>query len=179
MKNEAFEQAVTMHKDRVHSYAAMMLRDATEAQDVAQEAMVRLWQNRGQVVPEAARPWLMRTTHNLCIDRLRKRKVRGEIDDAETVMERKADANPGPRQLAESGQLGELIEKALGSLAAMDRAVLVMREVQGLPYDEIAKTLDLPLGTLKARLHRARERLRGKLSRIGVTPWAKPNDDAA
>jgi RNA polymerase sigma-70 factor (ECF subfamily) len=55
-------------------------------------------------------------------------------------------------------------------MAEQDRAVLVMREVQGLPYDEIAKSLDLPLGTLKARLHRARDRLRAKLIRVGVTP---------
>jgi RNA polymerase sigma-70 factor (ECF subfamily) len=54
-----------------------------------------------------------------------------------------------------------------------------MREVQGLPYDEIAQALGMPLGTLKARLHRARERLRTKLSRAGVTPWSKTSDDAA
>ena len=52
----------------------------------------------------------------------------------------------------------------------LDRAVIVMREIQGLPYDEIAETLGVPLGTLKARLHRARDRLRAQLCRVGVTP---------
>jgi RNA polymerase sigma-70 factor (ECF subfamily) len=179
MDNEAFEKAVVTHKDRVHSYATMMLRDAAEAQDVAQEALVRLWQYRGQVGERAARPWLMRTAHNLCIDRIRRRKVRAEIEEGETVMERKADDNPGPRQLAEAGELGRRIDAALRDLSPQDRAVVVMREVQGLPYDEIAQALGLPLGTLKARLFRARERLREKLSRIGVTPWSKTNDDAA
>jgi RNA polymerase sigma-70 factor (ECF subfamily) len=179
MNNEAYENAAMMHKDRVHSYAAMMLRDAAEAQDVAQEALVRLWQNRGHVAPEAARPWLMRTAHNLCIDRLRRRKVRGEIDDADAVMERQAAADPGPGQLAESSQLGTMIERALEALAPLDRAVLTMREVQGMSYDEIARALDLPLGTLKARLHRARDRLRGRLTRVGVMPWSRKSNDAA
>jgi RNA polymerase sigma-70 factor (ECF subfamily) len=178
MEHEAFEKAVTMHKDRVYSYAARMLRDAAEAQDVAQEALVRLWQHRGQVGADGARPWLMRTTHNLCIDRLRKRRVRAEIADAETAMQRQAAPDPGPRQLVESSELGRVIENAMSSLAPADRAVLVMREVQKLPYDEIATALGLPLGTLKARLHRARDRLRAKLTRIGVTPWATPSDAA-
>jgi RNA polymerase sigma-70 factor (ECF subfamily) len=170
MDDRAFEQAVTLHKDRVHSYATMMLRNRTEAQDVAQDALIRLWNHRQRVERRGARLWLMRTTHNLCIDRLRQRKVRAEIPDGETVMEAKPDATPDPQQLAHSTELGRLIERELGALSPPDRAVLVMREVQGLPYDEIAQALELPLGTLKARLHRAREKLRARLTRAGVAP---------
>jgi RNA polymerase sigma-70 factor (ECF subfamily) len=179
MDNKAFERTVCMNKDRVHSYATMMLRDPTEAQDVAQETMVRFWQHREVVRLDAARSWLMRTTHNLCIDRMRRRKVRAEVEEGDEIVDRQATANPGPRQLAESGETGSAIRTALGALAPLDRSVIVMREVQGLPYDEIARALDLPLGTLKARLHRARERLRNRLSRVGVTPWMKTGNDAA
>jgi RNA polymerase sigma-70 factor (ECF subfamily) len=63
-----------------------------------------------------------------------------------------------------------VLERALGALPERDRAVIVLREVQGLPYNEIAEVLGVPLGTLKARLHRAREQLRAKLVRAGVTP---------
>ena len=80
------------------------------------------------------------------------------------------DTAPGPTRLVESNQLAIAIENALGSLSVEDRAVVVLREVQGLHYDEIARTLNMPLGTLKAKLHRARERLRGKLVRAGVAP---------
>jgi len=170
---------VVTHKNRVHSFAAMMLRDAAEAQDVAQGALIRLWRFRGQVGEQGARPWLMRTAHNLCIDRLRRRRVRAAVDEGEDVMERQADEKPGPWQLAEAGELARKINEALCNLPTQDRAVVVMREVQGLPYDEIAHSLGVPLGTVKARLHRARERLRSKLSRIGVTPWSKTSDDAA
>jgi RNA polymerase sigma-70 factor (ECF subfamily) len=170
MRNEAFEKAVMVHKDRVHAYAAWMLGNSEEAQDVAQEAMIRLWQHRGQVNGQGARPWLMRTTYNLCIDSIRKRKVRSEVDEGDAVIERQQGKNPDAARLTASGELGLAIRKALEGMQPQDRAVIVMREVQGLPYGEIAEALDLPLGTLKARLHRARDRLRDKLSRAGVMP---------
>ncbi len=170
MDNRGFEEAVGLHKDRVHSYATMMLKDAAEAQDVAQEALVRLWQHRGSVDEPGARSWLMRTAHNLCIDRLRKRRVRSEVADGETVVDLQSDHNPGPQQRAEASEIGNRIEGALAAMSDLDRAVIVMREVQGLPYEEIAEALGVPLGTLKARLHRARDRLRAHLSRVGVRP---------
>jgi RNA polymerase sigma-70 factor (ECF subfamily) len=168
MDREAFERVVHEQKDRVYSYASMMLRGSAEAQDVAQEALVRLWQHRSTVENGAAHFWLRRTVHNLCIDRLRRDKTRAEAD-----LEPDRTAGPeettGPQRLAESGELGRMIRKALGRLPARDRAVLILREVQGLPYAEIAEILELPLGTLKARLHRAREQLRKRLIRAGVT----------
>lgn len=156
-------------KDRVFSYASMVLRDPTEAQDVAQEALVRLWKHRGRVDAPGAHLWLKRTAHNLCIDRLRQRKSRPEVG-TELLETASPDPAPGPRQLAEAGELGRQLENALGALKPRDQAVLVLREVQGLPYGEIAQILGMPLGTLKARLHRAREQLRAKLVRAGVTP---------
>ena len=170
MDNRGFEEAVSLHKNRVSSFASMMLKDTAEAQDVAQEALVRLWQHRGSVDEPGARSWLMRTAHNLCIDRLRKRRVRSEVADGETVVDLQSDHNPGPQQRVEASEIGERIEGALAALSGPDRAVIVMREVQGLPYDEIAQALGVPIGTLKARLHRARDRLRTQLCRVGVTP---------
>jgi RNA polymerase sigma-70 factor (ECF subfamily) len=170
MRNEAFEKAVMVHKDRVHAYAALMLGNSVEAQDVAQEAMIRLWQHRGQVNGQGARPWLLRTAHNLCIDSIRRRKVRSEVDEGDTVIDRQQGAGPDAQQLSESNELGGAIRDALEGMQPQDRAVIVMREVQGLPYGEIAEALGLPLGTLKARLHRARDRLRARLSRVGVMP---------
>ena len=169
MQEEAFEEAVMLYKDRVHAYATVMLRDPAEAQDVAQEALVRLWEHRGREEQRGAKLWLMRTVRNLCIDRIRRVKVRSEVGDGDEVVEAEADQHtPSPEKLTESGQLGQVIEDALGALSPQDRSVIVMREVQGLPYDEIASILEMPLGTLKARLHRARERLRNRLTRAGV-----------
>ena len=169
MDNVAYERVVRDEKDRVYSYASRMLRHPTEAQDVAQEALVKLWQHRSRVEDEGARFWLRRTAHNLCIDRIRRRRTRPEVD-TELQENITADTRWGPARLAESSELGRLIETALGALQPRDRAVLILREVQGLPYAEIAGILEVPLGTLKARLHRAREQLRAKLVRAGVSP---------
>jgi RNA polymerase sigma-70 factor, ECF subfamily len=170
MDSRAFEQAVLEHKDRVHGYAAMMLRDSAEAQDVAQEALVRLWTHRDEIETSLAGVWLLRTTRNLCIDRLRRRSVRAEVADGPDVLERQAGSAPDPERIAGSGEASRALLRALEDLSEADRTVIVMREVQGLPYDEIASTLGVPLGTLKARLHRARERLRTELVRVGVSP---------
>ncbi len=169
MENAAFERAALQHRDRIHSYAVLMLRDVEEARDVSQEALVKLWQHHKKVDDQGAGMWLTRTTHNLCIDRIRKRKVRAEVDNEKTLPVQ-PDTAPGPGTLAESSELGRIISTALHELAPTDRAVVVMREVQGLAYDEIAHALNVPLGTLKARLYRARERLRARLVRSGVAP---------
>ena len=169
MDTVAYEGVVRDEKDRIYSYATRMLRHTAEAQDVAQEALVKLWQHRSCVEADGARFWLTRTAHNLCIDRIRRRRSRPEVD-TELKDDITADNRVGPGRLAESAELGRLIEGALGELSARDRALLILREVQGLPYAEIAGIVNVPLGTLKARLHRAREQLRTKLARAGVAP---------
>jgi RNA polymerase sigma-70 factor (ECF subfamily) len=168
MEPEGFERAVAENKDRIYSYAVMMLRNSAEAQDVAQETLVRLWEHRAAVVPETARAWLTRTAHNLCIDRIRRDRVRNEVGPADEHPT--PDAGPGPQRLAASSELARLLGRAVAELAPDYRAVVILREVQHLAYDEIASALGVPLGTVKARLHRAREQLRERLVREGVTP---------
>ena len=169
MDGEAFERVVREQRNRAYAYAARMLRRPAEAQDVTQEALVRMWQHRQNVDGETAGFWLRRTVHNLCIDRIRRRKSSPEVEVEleETIS---PDNRVGPERLAESAELGRMIEGALAELKPRDRAVVILREVEGLPYSEIAGILELPLGTLKARLHRARELLRAKLERAGVRP---------
>jgi len=158
-----------MHKDRVYQYARMMLRSEAEAQDVAQEALIRLWGHRETVDFSRVRAWLLRTAKNLCIDLIRKRQVRAEVDDGDAVVNEQRAMGHGAWQQVHAGELGQMMSDALSSLKPQDRAVVVLREIQGMPYDEIAETLEIPIGTLKARLHRARERLRTRLVRTGVT----------
>jgi len=169
MNDGGFENAVREHKDSLHGYAFWMLRDRDDARDVAQEAMVRLWQHRSEVPDEAAKAWLLRTAHHLCVDRLRRRAVRSgpDMEDVAPVLK---DPSPTPLRSASSREAGKGIADALASLSERDRAIVLLREVHGMPYDEIARTLDMNLGTLKATLHRARERLREYLVHAGITP---------
>jgi RNA polymerase sigma-70 factor (ECF subfamily) len=169
MTTVEFEDAVREHKDRVYGYARSLLRDSEDARDAAQECLVKLWQHKDQVEPGAGcRSWLLRAAHNLCIDRIRRRTVRREVDPEESA--ELADARPGPERLAASSHAGQLLERALMGLGERDRAIVLLREIEGLRYEEIAEILGMNLGTLKATLHRARERLRRDLVRQEVTP---------
>lgn len=170
MTTVEFQSAVLEHKDRVHSYARSILRDPEDAKDVAQECLVRLWHHRERVEPGVGcRSWLLRSAHNLCIDRLRRRRSRPEVAHDESAYDT-ADGRPGPDRLVSSAEVGGRLERALLDLDHRDRAIVLLREVEGLTYEEIAEMLDLKMGTLKAILHRTREKLRHSLTRAEVTP---------
>jgi len=170
MTTTEFQAAVLEHKDRVHSYARSILRDSEDAKDVAQECLVRLWRHHEKVEPGAGcKNWLLRAAHNLCIDRLRRRSSRPETSPGDDVAE-PTDARPGPERLASSTEVGGRLERALLDLDHRDRAIVLLREVEGLSYEEIAEALGLKMGTLKATLHRSREKLRIALVRAEVTP---------
>ncbi len=170
MTDEGFDLAVREHRNRVHSHAFWLLRDGEEARDILQEAMVRLWRHRSDVPDAAARAWLLRTTHRLCLDRLRRRAARPEFPEAPSPDPPSVDPAPDPERNAASASLGLVLERALARLSSRDRAIVLLRDAEGLPYEEIAETLGLPLGTVKAALHRSRERLREVLLHEGVHP---------
>lgn len=169
MTSDGFRQAVLDHGDRLHSYAVWMVHDREEARDVTQEALVRLWQNRERVNEETARSWLMRTVHNLCVDRMRRKTTRNEVP-SEGIEPILADVAVGPERATASHHLRLAIGRALRTLSERDRAIVLMREVHEMSYEEIAGVMDVPLGTLKSTLHRARERLRLELASAGVVP---------
>jgi RNA polymerase sigma-70 factor (ECF subfamily) len=169
MTEDAYVRAVEDHRNRVHSLAFWMLRDREAAKDVAQEALVRMWQHRTDITPETSRSWLLRTVQNLCIDHSRRRSVRSgpPLDDVTPVLPA---PGPDPAHAASVGQAGDAIADALQILSPRDRAIVLMREVQGMSYEEIADSFAMPLGTLKASLHRSRERLRKVLVASGIRP---------
>lgn len=170
MTTMEFETAVLENKDRVYSYARGILRDPEEAKDVVQESLIRLWRHREQVeAGPGCRSWLFRSAHNLCVDRLRRRSSSPERPGDDTG-DNATDARPSPERLTSSIEVASGLERALMGLDHRDRAIVLLREVEGLPYDEIATLLDIKLGTLKATLHRAREKLRHALVRAEVTP---------
>jgi len=168
MEVEAYRQAVLELKDRVFGYAAQLLRDREEARDVTQEALLRLWEHREAVAdPAAAKPWLLRTVHNLCIDRLRQRRSRGtaSLDD---VVEPAADPSCAPDRPSNERSRRTEVERALGRIPPRDRALLLLREVHGHSYEELADLMGAPIGTLKSLLHRARARLRREVEMLRV-----------
>ena len=148
---------------RVYTFALYTLRRREDAEDVTQEVLARLWQNREAVTSEGMTAWVMRVTRNLVIDVARRRRARAAVmaegADAQIAAEFVASRHRADED-AERGELRGALERAVAGLEEPYRSIVVMREIQGLAYEEVAESLELPLGTVKAYLHRARRRLR-------------------
>jgi RNA polymerase sigma-70 factor (ECF subfamily) len=159
----AFEALVVAHQHRVYGVALRMLGDATEAQDAAQDVFLRAHRALGAFRGEARlSTWLYAITARVCLSRLaggrrpRERRGDGELGQL-------PDGGPGPEQVLELGELAEALHRAIAELPAERRLVVLLRDVEGLPYEAIAEALALPVGTVRSRLHRARLDLKAKL----------------
>ena len=161
-----FRSVVLPHLDAAYGYARWLTRDPVEAQDVAQEAMLRALRYFHSFRGEEARPWLLRIVRNTWID-LRKRNGAEKLPLE--VLETVAAEGPDPEQSALAGDRRRQVAAALAALPAEAREVLVLREIEDLSYKHIAAVLDLPIGTVMSRIARAREKLavelKGRLER--------------
>ena len=168
----AFEPLVEKYRPRVWRLAYNILRDREEAWDVAQEAFIRAYQAlpsfRGQ---SAFYTWLYRIVMNVAADRGRSRGAQGRAFGTERVPEEEwervlTDQNPGdetPDQAAARTEERRKIMQALDTLSEDHRKIVMLSDLEGLSYREIAETLDIPMGTVMSRLHNARKRLRDAL----------------
>ena len=162
---ERFRAVMLPHLDAAYGFARWLTRDPVLAQDLAQEAMLRALRYFHAFRGEEARPWLLRIVRNTWIDLRGKRGNDQPLEAADAM----AADGPDPEQGALAGDRRRQIASALAALPAEMREILVLREIQDLPYKQIAAVLDLPIGTVMSRLARARERmaaeLRGRLGR--------------
>ena len=173
----AFDELVLKFQRKVFNVAYRLLNNYDEANDVAQEVFVRAWRAIKEFRQEAGIfTWLYRITVNLSRNRLKimnRDKVRlKSMDDpvatGEGEMKQEiAEDGPLPPEILENKERQELIQSALVSLDAQHREVLVLRDVEGMSYEEIARILLINIGTVKSRLHKARALLRERLE--GVT----------
>ena len=160
------------YEKRVYHLALRMCGNVDDAYEVAQEAFLSAWKGmrffRGD---SSFSTWLYRLTSNAAIDFLRRQRRQGgsdgvSLDDEDTFLE-VADPAPSPHQQAERLELRDALARGLGALSPEHRQVLLLRELQGLTYEEIAAALELDLGTVKSRIARAREKLRKYLVASG------------
>lgn len=163
----AYEILVTRYRHKVFGLALSMLRNEADATDVAQEAFVRAWQAIRNFKGTASfYTWIYRITTNLCIDFVRKRNRQPSapfeeaIDpDTDANVAEPPSTNPLPTQEMERRELGERIAAAIEELSPDHRAVIHLREYEGLEYADIAKAVGCSIGTVMSRLHYARKHL--------------------
>ena len=162
----AFEPLVEKYRQRAWRLAYNVLRDQEEAWDAAQEGFIRAWQALPSFRAESAfYTWLFRIVMNVAHDRLRQRGARGRAFGTERVLEEELeramiDQDPRPDATAARAEQRERIQRALDALSPSHRAIIMLSDLDGLSYREIAEVLDIPMGTVMSRLHNARKRLR-------------------
>ena len=166
----AFEALVRAYEKKVYCLALRMCGSGDDAFEIAQDAFLSAWRGLGSFRGESSfSTWLYRLTSNAAVDFLRRRRRQGEslsLDDEDSYYEA-PDPAPGPQQRAESRELRQALAQGLAALSPEHRQVLLLRELQGLSYEEIAAALALDLDTVKSRIARARDRLRKYLLRSG------------
>ena len=172
----AFRLLVERYQRKVFSVALGMLKDKEEAMDVSQEAFVKVYKYLDHFKGDSSfYTWLYRITVNICIDVLRKKNaLKGEqVEFDETVKMDAAEANIGslgsqlgtnPQKAALRRELAEKINAALQEVPEKHRAILLLREVEGMSYEDLARTLEIPKGTVMSRLFHARLKVQKILS---------------
>jgi RNA polymerase sigma-70 factor (ECF subfamily) len=170
----AFETLVERHRATVFRVAARLVGDH-DAEDVTQDAFLRAYHRLRHFRGEASfRTWLLRITHNSAIDSLARRRRQAEAEEPEDL-EHAPDVEE-TRQPAERLERSERLRRLEGKLELLrleHRTVLVLRDVEGLSYEEIADVTDMPVGSVKGRLHRARAELIDFLRR-NTYDWELP-----
>jgi RNA polymerase sigma-70 factor, ECF subfamily len=167
---DAFGEIVELYKDKVFQICYRMLGNRHEAEDMAQEAFVRAFVNiRSFNINMKFSTWLYRIATNLCIDRIRKKKPDVYLDaavagtDGLDMYSQVAADTVLPEDELESLALQETIQAEISKLPEKYRSPIVLKYIEELSLKEISEILDLPVGTVKTRIHRGREALRKQL----------------
>jgi len=170
-QTDAFGELVVRHQDRLHNTLCKMLGSTEEARDVAQDAFVQAFQKLDTFRGTAAfYSWLFRIAMNTAVSRMRKnRRVTVSVD----AVRARSGAEPVdnsteavPSHAIELAERQAQVRVALAELSDDFRTVLVLKEIEGLKYEEIAEALDCPIGTVRSRIYRARCELREKLRHL-------------
>ena len=162
----AFEELVIVYQHRVFAVAARMLGSRAEAEEVAQEVFLRVHRGIRDFRGDAKlSTWLYSITSRLCLNRLATTERRLTREDDDTLARVPAGGARADEEL-ERRQLQIALQQAIAALPEDRRIVVVLRDVEGLSYEEIAQALDLELGTVRSRLHRARLELKDRMEKF-------------
>jgi RNA polymerase sigma-70 factor (ECF subfamily) len=170
---DAFNELVLRYESKVYSVAYRFMGNHADASDLAQETFIRLYQALSGFRGDSSfSTWLYRVTANACRDELRKRQRRCNVSMEEMIASSPAnmpvaDSDYSPEETVQRREVQRQVQDCLNELTDDHRLILVMREIQGLSYEEIAGVLQCSLGTVKSRISRARNALKEKMKRKG------------
>ncbi|MDD7937772.1 RNA polymerase sigma factor SigE [Actinomycetospora lutea] len=162
-----WDDVVRQHADRVYRLAYRLTGDAHDAEDLTQETFIRVFRSLAGYKPGTFEGWLHRITTNLFLDMVR-RRARLRMEGLPEDTDRLPGGGPDPEQVWSEAHLDPDLQAALDALAPEFRAAVVLCDVEGLSYEEIAATLGVKLGTVRSRIHRGRQALRAALESRAV-----------
>lgn len=181
----AFETLVLSYEKNVYNLALRMVKNPEDASDMAQEAFIRAYNSLASFRGESKfSVWLYRIVSNACLDFLRSRSrhptvsLSVENDEGEETELDIPDESQSPEALLERRLTRDSVRRGLDALSEEYRQILLLREIQGLSYDEIAETLSMELGTVKSRIFRARKKLCDFLLRDGNIPAVRSSGNS-
>jgi len=166
---ESFEQLISAYQKKVYNIALKIVGNHEDASEMAQEVFIKVFKSIGQFKEESSfSTWIYRITTNVCLDEVRKSKnkikmlsIDEDLNVGEGEIKRQFyDSSRLPEISAERNEMRKVLNQAILSLSFEHRIAVVMRDIQGFSYEEIAKTMKCPEGTVKSRINRARNELR-------------------
>jgi RNA polymerase sigma factor (sigma-70 family) len=176
-----WDEVVRTHSARVYRLAYRLTGNPHDAEDLTQDVFVRVFRSLSSYTPGTFEGWLHRITTNLFLDQVR-RKQRIRFDGlADDAAERLPGREPGPAQVYDERHFDDDVQRALDALPPDFRAAVVLCDIEGLSYEEIAATLGIKLGTVRSRIHRGRVQLRAALEHRapGRRAAVEPGEEAS
>ncbi len=174
--NDAFSELVSLYEKKIYNLALRMTRDREDALDLSQEIFIRIYKSLPLFKAQSTfSTWVYSIASNACIDFTRRESKRKTHSIDEEEYFEIPDLKYSPENSAENSELREQIVGAIDSLSPEHREVIVLRELNGLSYDEIADALDISPGTVKSRICRAREKMCSFLSKHGNNFGGNPS----
>lgn len=159
-----WEDVARTHGRRIYNYAYRLCGDPDDAADLVQEVLLRVRRGLEGYTPGSFEGWLWRITRNAFLDEIRRRRRRPTAPLPEELDRHGRWSSPGPDEVLAGLRLGEDVQKALLDIPIEFREAVVMCDVLGLSYEEIAQAVEAPIGTVRSRIHRGRRLLRERLS---------------
>jgi RNA polymerase sigma-70 factor, ECF subfamily len=162
---EAFTQLIVQYQVPLYNMALRMVGRPDDAADIAQEAFLRAWEKIRTLREAPFKSWLFQIAANLCYDHFRRGKRYGVMPDEDQTGHVVAlgIATPDPQERAEANERTRLVRDSIAALEHDMRIAIILRDVNGMTYDEIASVLRVPLGTVKSRIARARAQVQDRL----------------